>query len=159
PDRQLVQRRGDLEAAIASLLREFQPDLVLTPSLVEIHPDHRAIAEAAYELVSASRPGDSDHERYRFLRLAFYEVSHPRLPNTLVDISSVSKRKTEALALFPSQQAVRDYAAAMEGLNTYRRLTLEGNGPVEAFRVADFAEVSTRSLEEFRRSIGPSIVS
>src|SRR5262249_15898860 len=33
------------------------------------------------------------------------------------------------------------------------------HGPVEAFRVADFAELSTHSLEEFRRSIGPSIVS
>src|SRR5205823_1023337 len=44
------------------------------------------------------------------------------------------------------------------GLNAYRRLTLEGQGPVEAFRVVDYAEASTRSLEEFRRSIGPSVV-
>ena len=159
PDRKLSQRRSDLDSALGALLKEFGPDLVLAPSLVEIHPDHRAIGEALYELVAASRPGDADHDQFRHLRLAFYEISHPILPNVLVDIAAVARRKEEALAAFASQQAVRDYARAMSGLNTYRRLTLEGTGPVEAFHVATFAEVSTHSLEEFRRSIGPSIVS
>ncbi len=53
---------------------------------------------------------------------------------------------------------MRDYAGALEGLNAYRRLTLEGRGPVEAFRVVSYADAATRSLEEFRRSLGPTIV-
>ena len=125
---------------------------------MEIHPDHRALADAAYQTLSASRPSDPDHGLYAYLRLAFYEISHPLMPDTLVDISSVSARKQKALAAYVSQQAVRDYAGAVGGLNAYRRLTLEGQGPVEAFRVVDYAEASTRSLEEFRRSIGPSVV-
>ena len=108
---------------------------MLCPSPVEIHPDHRALARALYELVAASRPGDPDHDRFRFLRIAFYELSHPLLPNTLVDIAAVAAKKEEALAAYASQQAVRDYAGAIQGLNAYRRLTLSGNGPVEAFRV------------------------
>ena len=48
------------------------------------------------------------------------------LPNALVDIAAVARRKEDALACFASQQAVRDYVGAMPGLNAYRRLTLLG---------------------------------
>ena len=58
----------------------------------------------------------------------------------------VSLGKDEALAAFASQQAVRDYAGAIQGLNAYRRLTLSGRGPVEAFRVVTFEEASTTSF-------------
>lgn len=158
PDRDLSSRAGELDREIARLLADFRPDLVFCPSPVEIHPDHRALADAAYVRLSASRPPDPDHELYAFLRLAFYEISHPILPDTLVDISSVAARKLEALEAYASQQAVRDYAGAVGGLNAYRRLTLDGRGPVEAFRVVGYGEASTRSLEEFRRSIGPAVV-
>jgi len=158
PDRELAARTGELETEIGKLVRDFRPDLLLCPSPVEIHPDHRALAEAAWGRLSSSRPTDPDHGDYAFLRLAFYEISHPILPNVLVDISPAAARKEKALAAYESQQAVRDYAGAVGGLNAYRRLTLEGRGPVEAFRVVDYGEASTRSLEEFRRSIGPSFV-
>ncbi|MCA1582769.1 MAG: PIG-L family deacetylase [Acidobacteria bacterium] len=156
PDRGLADRRGDLDAALAAQIAEVQPELVLCPSPVEIHPDHRALAEALIERVAASRPEDPDHDLYRFLQIAFYEISHPILPNVLVDISAAEERKREALAAFVSQQEVRDYASAVTGLNAYRRLTLSGSGPVEAFRLIPYALLSTLSLESFRRSIGPS---
>jgi LmbE family N-acetylglucosaminyl deacetylase/glycosyltransferase involved in cell wall biosynthesis len=158
PDRELSERPAELADRIGQLIAEFRPDLVFSPSPVEIHPDHRALAEAAYEKLSSSRPTDADHSLYGFLRLAFYEISHPLLPDTLVDISGTAGRKEQALAAFSSQQSVRDYAGAIGGLNAYRRLTLGGAGPVEAFRVVSWAEASTRSLEEFRRSIGPAVV-
>ncbi len=158
PDRKLDSHWNELVAALEREIGEFRPDLVLCPSPVEIHPDHRALAEALYDRVASSRPADPDHDQFRFLRLAFYELSHPLLPNTLVDISSVSERKEAALSAYASQHAVRDYAAALGGLNVYRRLTLEGGGPVEAFRILPYAEASTQSLEEFRRSIGPAII-
>ena len=157
-DRRLAAERGALRAALSAELEEFRPDLVLAPSPVEIHPDHRALADALYELVAASRAGDPDHDRFRFLRLAFYELSNPLLPNVLVDIAGEARRKEEALRAFASQQAVRDYVGAIQGLNAYRRLTLEGRGPVEAFRVVSYEEASTTSLEDFRRAIGPSAI-
>ncbi len=159
PDRGLSSRRPELAQELTGQIRELEPDLIFCPSPADIHPDHRALAETLYELIAASRPGDADHDLFRFLRVAFYELTQPILPNTLVDIAPVAVRKREAVAAYASQQAVRDYAGALEGLNAYRRLTLEGTGPVEAFHVVTFAEVSTHSLEEFRRSIGPSIVS
>lgn len=157
-DRSLSGERGILEAAVRAELEDFQPDLVLCPSPAELHPDHRALARALFEQVASSRAGDPDHDRFRFLRIAFYELSHPILPNTLVDIASVAEKKDEALSAYASQQAVRDYAGAMRGLNTYRRLTLPGRGPVEAFRVLTYAEASACSFEELRRAIGPSAV-
>ena len=157
PDRSLAGNEA-LEALLDAQLRDFRPDLILAPAPSEIHPDHRAIGEAIYRRLSSSRPGDPDHDHLRSLRLAFYEISHPILPNILVDIAGVSERKSAALAAYSSQQAVRDYAGAIGGLNAYRRLTLSGSGPVEAFRVVSYEEASTRSLEEFRRSIGPAVI-
>ncbi len=157
PDRALSRQPRELAQEVSRQIREFQPDLVLAPSPAEIHPDHRALAQALYEVVSASRPGDADHDVFRFLRIAYYELTQPILPNVLVDIAGQAQRKRDALARYGSQQAVRDYAGAIEGLNAYRRLTLEGTGPVEAFRVVGYAEVATRSLEQLCRSIGPTI--
>ena len=158
PDRELASRREELDAALGELLEEFRPDLVLCPSPVEIHPDHRALAEAAYDRIASSRPADPDHDDFRFLRLAFYEISHPLLPNVLVDVASEAERKSEAVREYASQQSVRDYAGAVSGLNAYRGLTLAARGPVEAFRVVAYPEAAVRSLEEFRRSIGPALV-
>jgi LmbE family N-acetylglucosaminyl deacetylase/glycosyltransferase involved in cell wall biosynthesis len=158
PDRALADDPEALSRAVAGELAAFAPDLVLCPSPAEIHPDHRALADALYRVVAESRPTDPDHDRHRFLRIAFYEISQPFLPSALVDISRVAAKKEEALSAYVSQQSVRDYAAALKGLNEYRRLTLSGSGPVEAFCVLSWPEASSRSLEEFRRSIGPAIV-
>jgi LmbE family N-acetylglucosaminyl deacetylase/glycosyltransferase involved in cell wall biosynthesis len=158
PDRELASRREDLREKLLAQVREFGPDLILCPSPVEIHPDHRALAETLYDLVAGSRPTDADYDRWRWARIGFYELTHPLLPNTLVDIAPVAAVKREALGAFVSQQAVRDYAGAIDGLNVYRRLTIPGQGPAEAFRVIGQAEACTRSLEEFRRSIGPAVV-
>ena len=158
-DRTLDSSGEALERILADEIAGFGPDLVLCPSPAEIHPDHRALSEALYRTVARSRPGDPDHDTYRFLDIAFYEISQPFLPNALVDIGPAARRKDEAVAAYASQQAVRDYAGALQGLNAYRRLTLSGSGPVEAFRVLPATEAFTRSLEEFRRAIGPAVIS
>src|SRR6478672_6438051 len=132
-DGALGEDRAALSAAVRDVLEEFRPDLVLCPAPSELHADHRALARSLYEILASSRAGDPDHDWLRFVRIAFYELSHPLLPNALVDVSSAAEKKEDALAAFASQQAVRDYAGAMRGLNTYRRLTLGGHGPVEAF--------------------------
>lgn len=158
PDRGLSARSEDLRREIRRLFDEIRPDLVFAPSPAEVHPDHRALAAALYECVASSRAGDPDHDAYRFVRVAFYEISHPLLPNALVDVASVAALKEQAMSEYVSQQAVRDYAGAVAGLNAYRRITVTGKGPVEAFRLVDYEAVSTRSIEEFRRAIGPAVL-
>ena len=119
----------------------------------EIHPDHRALARSPLRAWSpSSRAGDPDHDHFRFLRIAFYELSHPLLPNTLVDIAAVARPQV-GRALAPSRPSRRcaTTPARSQGLNAYRRLTLPGRGPVEAFRV----RVLRRGLDAARsRSCG-----
>src|SRR5450830_1715258 len=67
PDRELAARAGDLASEIGGLITGFRPDLIFCPSPVEIHPDHRALAEAVYEKLASSRPSDPNHDQFRFL--------------------------------------------------------------------------------------------
>lgn len=104
---QLVQRIAE---AIADA------NLVYAPSVLEIHPDHRAIGMAVAE--AARRTGRAD------LRVAFYEIGQPLRPNLLLDITGVLERKTAALGVFESQMAQQRYGDQIAGLNSYRTYTL-----------------------------------
>src|SRR5258708_21536200 len=84
PDRSLSNRKEGLSKLVRDQIAAFRPDVLVLPSPCEIHPDHRAVAEAAYELVAGVRATDADDAAYRLLRLAFYEVTQPILPNALV---------------------------------------------------------------------------
>ena len=157
PTASLSGRRLELDRLLEGARSDFQPDLVFCPSPVEIHPDHRALAEALFERVASSRAGDPDHDVLRLLRTWRSTRSLiPCSPTLSWTSARPGSARTRPWPRTSSQQAVRDYAGALAGLNAYRRLTLGGEGPVEAFRVLSQAEASTRSLEDFRRSIGPS---
>ncbi len=156
PDRSLSIRNESLSKLIRAQIEAFRPDVLVLPSPCEIHPDHRAVAEAAYEVVTGARPGDSDV--YRLLRMVFYEVTQPILPNVLVPMGPFGEKKRRAVEKFVSQAAVRDYGGAVAGLNAFRSMTLSGAGPVEAFRVISARESSLLPLSELRRAIGPGSI-
>ena len=158
PDRSLSSRRAELAKLIRGQVADFRPDLLILPSPCEIHPDHRALSEEGYELVSAMRAGDPDFASYRLLRLAFYEVTQPILPNALVPLGACREKKERAVARFVSQAAVRDYAGAVAGLNAFRSMTLSGAGPAEAFHIVSAQDAAVTPLSELRRAIGPATV-
>ncbi len=85
------------------------------PSPYEIHPDHRMLGLAAWEV--ARRMGAE-------LDLAFYEIGAPLPPNRLLDITDLIERKRQAIACFAGQLAVQDYDRHVMALNTYRTYTL-----------------------------------
>ena len=130
PDRSLAGDHGGSDAALSAELEEFRPDLVLCPSPVEIHPDHRALARALYELVGVlARRGPGP----RPLPLPADRVLRALAPDAAQHARGHRRRRadrrTRRSPRFASQQAVRDYAGAMQGLNAYRRLTLLGQRP------------------------------
>jgi len=118
PDRGLSQC-ANLANKFLQVLERHQFDVVLAPSLEEVHPDHLAVTRAlltAFELLKAQ--GSS------LPCLLQYEVGAPLRPNLLLDISSVWPTKQKAMACFQSQLAVQNYAAHIEALNVFRTYSL-----------------------------------
>ncbi len=113
-------------------VERYQPDLLLAPSVWEMHRDHRAAAQWALRLLEGAA-----------MRLAFYEVGVPLLPNYLVDISETRMRKDEAMGCFASQLAEQAYADQVRGLNVYRSYTLGmGVASAEAFHLLSEGELA-----------------
>jgi LmbE family N-acetylglucosaminyl deacetylase len=130
PDRGISASPG-LPARMAELLETETYGVVFTPSLSEIHPDHKA---CTYALLAALELRQSKGKTLP--TVMFYEVGIPLSPNCLIDITPVWPRKKQAMQSFVSQQASQDYARQVEGLNTYRTYTLGLNiQQAEAYRL------------------------
>lgn len=104
-----------LQRRIVSAIETVKPDLVMAPSLWELHPDHVAVARTVLGAIQASRAPS---------QLLFYEVSAAQRVNLLLDITSVWALKRRAMACFSSQQKRQDYIRHIEALNTWRTYTL-----------------------------------
>jgi LmbE family N-acetylglucosaminyl deacetylase len=124
-DGQLARDRTALETRLAQYLNGWQPDLVLAPSPWEMHPDHRALAEALLarlDLLDGT------------CQLALYEVGNPLQPNSLIGLSTeMLALKQQAMACFVSQEALNNYAQVIAALNRFRTYTLSGYAAAEAF--------------------------
>jgi len=121
-DRALEDHHEALVSQLRTLITGFRPDLIAVTGPVEIHPDHRALARALIA-VFQQRPSDAGHDA--MIRIAFYEISQPFRPNTLIDISSVAEKKYAAILRHESQIAIRGYRDFAAGLNRYRSMTLD----------------------------------
>jgi LmbE family N-acetylglucosaminyl deacetylase len=120
-DRHLAEDSDALEAKLREILSSYKPDLIAVPGPVEIHPDHVALSRAFAGLIQRD---ESLFSTLAVARVAFYEVSYPLRPNTLVDITSVAETKYNAIEAHQSQLALRDYVSYARGLNSYRAMTL-----------------------------------
>lgn len=124
PDRELLVHRGDVKGAINRIVSAFSPDVIYSPSLIELHPDHRIAAELAYEISRGEKA----------VRCVYYEITTLVRPNILVDISKTFKWKKKAMKCYKSQMKLVDYPGLMEAMNRYRTFTLgKGVKFAEAF--------------------------
>ena len=158
PDRGLGARAPELSRILEETLLGSMPDLVLVPSPVEVHPDHRAVAEAFLALF----PGDAGRRLAAALpagaQAAFYEVSQPFRPNVLVDVTADAERKQEAIRAHASQLGGHDYAAFARGIGEFRRMSLPRSvRAAEGFFVVPLA--SLPSVDPFRLAcaMGPTL--
>ncbi|MCU1245076.1 MAG: hypothetical protein JWN02_986, partial [Acidobacteria bacterium] len=151
-DRRLAQSMEELIERLRAQLEAFTPDLILAPSPVEIHPDHRALAVALCQLVQRD---EALFARLATARVAFYEVGQPLRPNALVDITEVAETKYAAIAAHQSQSDLRDYTAFSRGLNAYRAMTLPaGSRYAEAYYVLDLVRLRTTPISALEAEIG-----
>jgi LmbE family N-acetylglucosaminyl deacetylase len=117
-----------LARRLADQVRATRADVLMAPSLWEVHPDHRAAAMAAIAAIGLLGAGHS---------LVQYEVGVPLLPNVLLDITPVWKLKQQAMACFASQLAVQAYDRHVTALNVFRTYTLPpAVAAAEGLRVA-----------------------
>ncbi|HNX49930.1 MAG TPA: PIG-L family deacetylase, partial [Thermoanaerobaculaceae bacterium] len=114
PDRGLGAADRELGRRVDDVLARVAPDIVLVPSPVELHPDHRSVAWALRGALR--RRSLWGWRRGLPLWVAAYEVSVPILPNLLVKGDATWEQKRRALACYDSQLAIRPYEAVMEGL-------------------------------------------
>ena len=151
-DRQLGDDSDALKTRLREMLTDFKPDLIAVPSPIEIHPDHIALSRAFIELIQQD---ESLFSTLAVARVAFYEVSYPLRPNTLVDITSVADLKYEAIAAHQSQRAFRDYVSYARGLNSYRAMTLAPTVQrAEAYFVVRLPELRTLPFSKLRDAVG-----
>ncbi|MEE8429196.1 MAG: PIG-L family deacetylase [Gammaproteobacteria bacterium] len=127
----LVERM--VEAIFAS-----DADTIYTPSVYEAHSDHRVVALSAMEAVRRCE---------RNVELLMYEVGVPLRPNTLLDITSLMDRKSEAMACFKSQLRYQSYDEQITALNRFRTYTLPAQiQSAEAYRKVTALELANNPL-------------
>jgi LmbE family N-acetylglucosaminyl deacetylase len=157
PDRRLAGESDALKSRLLEILTAFKPDLIAVPSPVEIHPDHAALARAFCELIQSD---ESLFAALAVARVAFYEVSYPIRPNTLIDITAVADRKYAAIGAHQSQLGLRDYVSYARGLNSYRAMTLPPEvRQAEAYWVTPLPTLRTFPFSAMRDAVGapPSV--
>lgn len=112
-------------AHIASLIREYAPDIVYAPHIGEHHIDHHVAAKVVLAAL--------DELGFAGTALGF-EVWTPLVAEQIVDITPVNARKVAALEEHASQLEYTDFIHKALGLGAQRSLYLgEGARYGEAF--------------------------
>ena len=142
PDRGLGQCT-DLPQKLRQELLQHQFEVVFTPSLDEVHPDHLAVTRALFAALE-----QINAEGGALPWVVQYEVGAPLKPNLLLDLTALWPRKQQAMQCFKSQQQVQDYAKHIEALNTFRTYSLPATVThAEAYHVLAPAEVLQAASE------------
>ena len=142
PDRGLNQC-ADLPRKLFLEMQEHRFDVVLAPSLDEVHPDHLAVTRALFAALEQIKA-----EGGALPWVVQYEVGAPLKPNLLLDMTTLWPRKLKAMQCFKSQQLAQDYAKHIEALNTFRTYSLPNTvSHAEAYRVLAPEEVLQAASE------------
>ncbi|MDH5760900.1 MAG: bacillithiol biosynthesis deacetylase BshB1 [Gemmatimonadota bacterium] len=106
PDAEL-ENSSEARKAVASVVREFRPRVVVTHWKVGRHRDHRVASEMVRDacflsgLKKLDAPGDPFRPQTLVYATAFREDAGP--PDFVVDVTEAMERKLEALACYGTQ--------------------------------------------------------
>lgn len=133
PDRGLYVYYEKVFEKLLEIIKGYTPDVIYSPSIIELNPDHRATAALSVEIQKRIPGHSTDMRNIPPIRIVFYEVATPLRPNMLVDITSAYRWKKKAIKKYASQLELMDYLKYSTALNVFRALTVNGAGRVEAF--------------------------
>ena len=149
PDRKLDLHFESVIGRVLDIIKQYAADIIYSPSMIELNPDHRTTAALAMEIQKIVMKTDAPSPlppprggRARVgvvpVTLLFYEVTTPLRPNLLIDITSTRDRKKKAVKKYKSQLGITDYLKYITALNEVRTLTVREAGAVEAFWLVEF---------------------
>jgi len=144
PDRDLDQHYESVLGRLLTIISNYTPDTIYSPSTIELNPDHRTTAELSLEIQRRM----TEHKGSVPINILFYEIATPLRPNMLVDVTSVYTRKKRAIKKYKSQLKIRDYFKHIAALNAIRSLTVDGTLYIEAFWHIDEA-ASRRAIAQW----------
>lgn len=110
-----VQHSEELRAALSGSIKEFKPDSLLMPSVLDLHRDHRVIA---HELLNESKKISCIRQ------VVQYEIWCPLPITHIIDITGVANIKWQAINQHKTALKYGEYLTASEGLARYRALLL-----------------------------------
>ena len=134
PDRGLSDHYAEVFQRLSGVTEQYQPDTIYSPSMLELHPDHRTSAALSFDL---QKNRGEDAKGPEKVRVVFYEVTVPVRPNILVDITSSYRYKRKAIKKYRSQLKLFDYLGYITSLNKIRTLTVQKMTYAEAFWVTE----------------------
>jgi len=124
PDRELLVNIDKVQGAVNAVVAAFHPDVIYSPSLIELNPDHRVTARLSMDIAQGNDG----------MRCIFYEITTPVRPNLLFDITGTFRKKKRAMKCHKSQLYLIDYVCLMKAMNLYRSFTVGGcKRCIEAF--------------------------
>lgn len=109
-----------LLAAIAQEVRDFSPQWVFTPASIDLHRDHRVVAEAVRQAALAVASVETVWQ---------YETWSPLPITHVLDITGMLATKLAALGEHRTALACGNYLLGTEGLSRHRALLLGAPKP------------------------------
>ena len=115
PDRELEYDEKMIIKVLGAMNR-FKPCAVYSPSIYEMHPDHRNLAMIILEAIRRLKTKPD---------LFMYEIGRPMpSPDILLDITDQWNQKLSAIRCFESQLSVCPFLEYISSLNHFRTFTL-----------------------------------
>jgi LmbE family N-acetylglucosaminyl deacetylase len=116
-----------------NIITEFSPDLILLPSFIENHEEHKILNRVLANSLVLNRQTDMMK-----IDIMLFEVWTPISPNMIIKISAEMNKKIEAIRCYQSQLDNIDYESSIKGLNRYRSIYhFQGKEFCEAFMLLD----------------------
>ncbi len=154
-----IQNIPENAMKFAEIIRKFQPNIVLAPSLTENqHPDHLAVAQMARSASRLARYGGlaelKDEKTHAIDALYFYPSSAEtdKKPDILIDVTEEYDMWVQAMSLHDSQMKTKGYLNLVSSKAHYfgasigveYAIPLWVNDPVRVEKISDI-NVSSRN--------------
>ena len=128
PDTGLDTWYDEVKHGIMDVIQTFKPDIVFSPSPMDVHNDHVVVSKITMSLL----------KEFSSFKVAFYEIYCPIRYNCIVDIADVIEIKKKAVMCYHYSllEKPEDMLFAIEGLNAYRSFEFLRKGFFEVFYVS-----------------------